>query len=248
MNKRLSFSGRGRTVSGSAWALAAWACSTLPVLGGDSGRLDEIIDASETIFVAHVSDKSTAFRRGNIVTTYHLWVREVWKGSPPADRDGRFDLEMLGGSLTGPVPLAQVVSSSAHMNPGDEVLLFARTYVLPEPSRKAGVQPVYSDGNLVLTSESIGRLSILTDERDGERYVVRHASNAQIGAPNDVAIRRSLSAQQRRLQRALQARASSSRPSRTPLGERQKIHDFERLSDVREYVIRRERRVRNLQQ
>lgn len=188
-----------------------WALSQKPM------TTDEVIDASEQIFVAVCEGKSSQFRDGNIYTSYKLRPKEIWRGQLATSEDGVIEFEEIGGSARGQilasqlpgasptaqapdVGISQYVGGAANMIVGEEVLLFTRTArVQPGVVRQGGLSSGVKEGSLIIVGRTYGRYSVLTDPNSGEKFVTRVGVEGRGVVPNDAAVRGFLNTQQRQL-------------------------------------------------
>lgn len=88
--------------------------------------VDELMSASDYVFIATCTKKDVSFKNGNIVSHYQLKPSKVIKGKLKMDaKTGEVALEELGGELTKPLPIAQMLPGMANLAEGQEVLLFS---------------------------------------------------------------------------------------------------------------------------
>lgn len=233
------------TVIHSKWvlALAAGLCivagaehvsaiTTRPV------TLDEVIDQSDLIFVGVVGSKTSAFRAGNIVTTYKLKPVDVWQGQLSLDSDGTVTVEELGGSLNGTLPLAQHITGRTPMIVGEEVLLFTKTYNPGPALLQQGVTTSMTLGSPILVSPTMGRYSVLTDSDTGRKYVVRPDLGSRVSVASEFSVRSYLATQEKVLKRLSVTLAQRDAARKTaPL--KQQIRNFDSFRAVKERVMAR---------
>lgn len=187
-----------------------WALSQKPM------TTDEVIDASEQIFVAVCEGKSSQFRDGNIYTSYKLRPKEIWRGQLATNEDGVIEYEEMGGSAKGQilasqlpgasptaeapeVGISQYVGGAANMIIGEEVLLFTRTVRYQPGIVRQGMASGVPEGSLMIVGRTFGRFSVLTDPNSGEKYVTRIGVEGRGVVPSDAAVRGFLNTQQRQL-------------------------------------------------
>lgn len=196
--------------------------------------LDELIAESDHIFVAVCEKKTTAFKSGNIITTYRLRSKEHWKGQLELDADGTFELDQVGGSLKEPLPLVQHVIGSVPLVPGEEVLLFVRG-IRANAAQSGGASAAPQGGLPTYLGFGAGRFSIITDSRDGKKYVTRPIGAVSSTVANDRMVQRMLGRRQKALMsrttEELQQQSSSPRPA--------VIRNFDSLASVRQLVKER---------
>ncbi len=198
-------------------------------------KFNEVIEQSEHIFTAVCEEKSSAFKNGNIFTTYKLRPKDVWKGKLPLNKDGLVEMEELGGSATGQVldvpgrknkrpsadasesargviRLGQYAGGGAAMIIGEEVLLFTRTSK-PNPALEAqGKMSPFAPNNIEITGRIYGRFTILTDPTTGSKHVSRMSIEDRGVIPSDQSVRGFLNAQQRVLAASKDSKLQGNEP------------------------------------
>lgn len=197
-----------------------------------SRNLEEVADRSDTIFVATCAEKKTEFRNGNVITTYKLKPSEIWKGTLSLDSNGLATMEDLGGILDGPVPLGQVSNLTTSLVEGQEVLFFTKSYQPNPAALLPGQEPIYTPGNPILFNRKLGRYTVLTHPKTGQRHVIQPELGPGGAVGNDAAIEMFLERKTKELEkRGQQAGASSNGRAATP-----GVAEFESLDAVRERV------------
>lgn len=209
-------------------------------------RFKQLVDQSDTIFVAQCVDKETTFSHGEIITRYRLRPVDVWKGSPRIDGRGEMKLEELGGELEGKIPMASQVTGMANIGKGQEVLLFTR-----EPGKSATTKATTKTGPIAadsprLVGMSQGRFEVFKHPETGKRLVTRGESG-----PLDEAIARQKAKTQRpgqpptdadrKAARSVDEKANFSRQRREAAAKidptmADEIHEYESLDDVKSRV------------
>ena len=88
--------------------------------------LDELLSQSDYVFIATCTKKEVTFKNGNIVSHYQLKPSKVIKGNLKLDaKTGEVSVEELGGELSKPLPIAQMLPGMANLAEGQDVLLFS---------------------------------------------------------------------------------------------------------------------------
>lgn len=196
--------------------------------------LDELIAESDHIFVAVCEKKSVAFKSGNIITTYRMKSKEHWKGQVDLDADGTFELNQVGGRLKEPLPLVQHVTGSVPIVPGEEVLLFVKG-VRANTAQSRGAQGAPKGGLPTFLGFGAGRFSIITDSRNGEKYVTRPIGAVSSTVANDRMVQRMLG----KRQQALMSRTTEELQQRNGGPRPPAIRNFDSLASVRQLVKER---------
>jgi hypothetical protein len=246
-------SGRRRWSLRAAGLLALGAC----VAGANPARaqyrvrplkIDEVIDRSESIFVAVCESRRTDVRRGtqpgtNFVTVYRMRLTEVWKGSVDVDAKQAFTMEELGGSPDGQLGIVQVVPSMVNLAEGEEVVLFTRNYKSDPAKEALGIAPLFAENNPMVVDAAMGRYTVVTDPESGEKF----AAARQTGERGSYAIQAATRAGQlNRLQNQLKQwkerqEAQGLTQAKPVTGDEIRPPSFEKLSAMRERVMERVR-------
>lgn len=179
--------------------------------------LEELVEKSEQVFVATCESKDSAWRSGNIITSYKLRPREVWKGRVPSGADGTVGVEQIGGSVsTEQIAIGQHFTASVVMTPGEELLLFTVPAKADERLTARGAAPVFTDGTLRIVGGYQGRLSVLTSPGDGSKVVTKVRLGDRGVGVNDISLQSYLNIQTRRIEEAkARRRGEGVKPSST---------------------------------
>lgn len=170
--------------------------------------LEELVALSDQITLAVCEGRQSRFHNGNIVTSYKLRAVENWKGRQSTAGDGVFEMQMIGGSVSqGPLSLGQRLIGAAPMVPGEEVLLFTRSFrgIDPEVQRLSGRPASIDVGKPILVSHSQGRYSVLRDSKSGQAFVVRPAQAFENSIGSEEGLRLFLNRMQTDLEKMLKA-------------------------------------------
>jgi hypothetical protein len=134
---------------------------------------DERVQKSDVIATATCTGRTSTFVNGKLVTTYRLKPDEFWKGAAKLNKSGELEVQELGGSLNGPIPITTTVPGySSGIGVGDDLLLFMSH---PKVTDGAGSKSV-DTSRLRIVGGLQGNFAVLRNPETGEKLVSQNAA------------------------------------------------------------------------
>jgi hypothetical protein len=169
-------------------------CAVAASKRGADLTLQQLAKNSEEVVIGKVKDKKTRAAGRHFETDYEVEVTEHLKGKSLSTGKS-VQMTVPGGVLTTP-PLTQFVQYQPHMFVGEEVALFLKTSPVNLPAHvKASAA---ANSKLATTPRVVGmnqgKFSVLTDEVDGKKKIVRLNLEDYAMVPGDEAAERTLKA------------------------------------------------------
>jgi hypothetical protein len=188
MTKAFFVTARCIAWSALAWAMAGGPCHAQVML--KKMGLSDLTGQADSIFVAKCAKSQVVYRNGALITQYQLEPTEVWKEGATLAKasSGKVTLEQIGGSITSPIPITLLDSSSVVLKEGQQALLFTK---MPDATTGSSAQTrkaaTLSASSPRVVGGAMGAFSVIKDPTTGRDLVTPgtlavNASQAAVAA------------------------------------------------------------------